>query len=94
MGRPGGRPVLDSARAGPGVRGRGSCREGVELARALGVDAEGFWVEVVHAQLNLTDIDAGAVRAAAAMAVGEAFGVQDRLQLGFDNGWFVRVSEA
>ncbi|GHF46726.1 hypothetical protein FHX82_001546 [Amycolatopsis bartoniae] len=60
-------------------------REGVELVRSLGVDVAR--VEVVHAQLNVTDIEESAVRAAAALAVGEAFGVADRLVLTFDGGW-------
>ncbi|SFJ02297.1 hypothetical protein SAMN05421835_102535 [Amycolatopsis sacchari] len=65
-------------------------RDGVELVRSLGVDV-GERVEVVHAQLDLKDIEESAVRAAAALAVGEAYGVGDRLVLDFRDGWFVRT---
>ncbi|WP_447006766.1 hypothetical protein ACRAKI_09990 [Saccharothrix isguenensis] len=46
---------------------------------------------MVHARLDMTDIEESAVRAAAALAVAEAFGVADRVELGFDAGWTVGV---
>ncbi|ACU38368.1 hypothetical protein KCV87_33100 [Actinosynnema pretiosum subsp. pretiosum] len=53
------------------------------------VGRSGGVVEVLHVQVDLTDIEVSAVRAAAAMAVVEAFGVGDRVELVFDGGWGV-----
>lgn len=68
--------------------------DGVALMRECGVSVEGWCVEIVHAQVDLVDIEASAVRAAAAMAVAEAFGAGERVALGFDSGWFVLLNQA
>lgn len=65
-------------------------RRGLELVREVGGEAS--WdctVEIVGAWMRLGDINASAVRAAAAMAVADAFGAGDRLRLEFDSGWRV-----
>lgn len=49
-------------------------------------------VEIVYARLQLTDIEESAVRAAAVLAVGQAFDVADRLELTFDDSWTVRAT--
>jgi hypothetical protein len=67
--------------------------DGLHLVAGAGVDVTGWAVEVVHVQLNYTDIEASAVRAAAALAVAAAFGVEERMELDFDSGWVVRLSE-
>ncbi|GAA2683841.1 MULTISPECIES: hypothetical protein [Actinosynnema] len=68
-------------------------RDGLDLVARCGVELSGHVVEVVHAQLDLTDVEVSAVRAASAMAVAEAFGVGDRVELGFDGGWAVRLAD-
>lgn len=67
--------------------------DGLRLVAEAGVDVAGWSVEVVHVQLDFTDVEETAVRAAAALAVAEAFGVGERMELGFDGGWVVRLSE-
>ncbi|KOX13605.1 hypothetical protein [Nocardiopsis sp. NRRL B-16309] len=64
-------------------------RDGVRLARALGATVDGWAVDIVRARLSLTDIEESAVRTAAAMAVGAAFGVRHRLHVRFESGWYV-----
>ncbi|ANZ34728.1 hypothetical protein BBK82_00175 [Lentzea guizhouensis] len=66
--------------------------DGLRLLAEAGVDVAGQTAQVVHVQLNYTDIEVSAVRAAAALAVAEAFGVPDRLELGFDDGWTVTLA--
>lgn len=78
------REFVDAAVAGAG--------DGLDLVTRCGVDPAGVAVEVVHVQLDLTDIEVSAVRAAAALAVADAFGVADRLRPVFRHGWAVDVS--
>ncbi len=78
------REFVDAALAG--------AADGVALASRCGADPTGVAVEVVHAQLDLTDIDVSAVRTAATLAVAEAFGVADGLRPAFYDGWSVDVS--
>jgi hypothetical protein len=59
------------------------------LVSALGVDVRHDAVEIVHAQMSLTDIEATSVWAAAALAVADAYGLRQHLELGFDSGWTV-----
>ncbi|WP_133116311.1 hypothetical protein [Amycolatopsis antarctica] len=72
---------VDAAIAGAG--------DGMELARDCGREVDGLLVEIVHAQVQLTDIEESAMRAAAAMAVTGALGLRDEVELGFDAGWVV-----
>ncbi|MCC8245504.1 hypothetical protein [Saccharothrix luteola] len=65
--------------------------DGLDLVSRCGADTTGVAVEVVHAQLDLTDIEVSAVRAAAALAVADAFGVADRLHLVYREGWTVQA---
>ncbi|GAA3852405.1 hypothetical protein GCM10022243_17580 [Saccharothrix violaceirubra] len=78
------REFVDAAVAGAG--------DGLDLVTGCGVDPAGAAVEVVHAQLDLTDIEVSAVRTAAALAVADAFGVADRLRPVFRQGWTVDVA--
>ncbi len=64
--------------------------DGQRLAGEAGADNAGWSIEVVHVQVNHTDIEQSAVRAAAALAVASAFGVGERTELSFDGGWIAR----
>jgi hypothetical protein len=75
------REFVDAALAG--------ATDGLDLVTSCGADTTGVAVEVVHAQLDLTDIETSAVRAAAALAVADAFGVADQLQPVYHQGWTV-----
>jgi hypothetical protein len=66
--------------------------QGLVLVAQCGVDPTGYTVEVVHVQFDLIDIEESAVRAAAAFAVANAFGVADHMRLGFDGGWTVSTT--
>ncbi|WP_249645529.1 hypothetical protein [Nocardia sputi] len=67
---------------------------GLEFVRSLAPASCQGRVEIVHARLQLTDIEKSAVHAAAALAVGQAFDVADRLELAFEDGWIVQVRPA
>jgi hypothetical protein len=65
---------------------------GLMLVAQSGVDPTGYAVEVVHVQFDLIDIEESAVRAAAAFAVANAFGVAGHMELDFDGGWTVSTT--
>ncbi|SDG21114.1 hypothetical protein SAMN05216553_106196 [Lentzea fradiae] len=64
--------------------------DGLRLVAEAGVDVTGWSAEVVHVQLNFTDIEESAVRAAGALAVGDAFEVG--MEPVFDGGWTARLA--
>jgi len=67
--------------------------DGLALAGACGVDRAGVRVEITHVQLDYTDLHQSAVRAAAALAVAEAFGLADRVGLAFADGFTVSLRD-
>ncbi|WP_116045710.1 hypothetical protein [Amycolatopsis palatopharyngis] len=79
-------PTMDSEFVDAAVAG---VKQGRDIVRNLGVDVSDYRIAIVHSQLNLTDIEETAVRAAGALAVATAFGVEDRVELRFDAGWHV-----
>lgn len=83
-------PRSDSEFVAAAVAG---ARLGIELVAGLGAElgeeVRGCRIDVLHVQVNLIDIEESAVRAAAALAVADAFEVVDRFELRFDGGWQV-----
>lgn len=77
------RDLIDAALAGAG--------SGLELVTRCGVDTAPYRVDVVHVQFDLMDIEASAVRAAAILAVADAFEMSDHLRLDFADGWTVEL---
>jgi hypothetical protein len=84
-------PAHDSAEVAAALAG---AAEAVEALRAVGVDTTGYRVEVTWLGINLVDTEPSAVRAAACAATADAFGVGDRFEVGYDDGWRCRPRSA
>jgi hypothetical protein len=60
---------------------------GLVLAESLGAPVMGQVVRVTRVGINVADTEPGAVRAAAAVAVVRVFGLEDKCQLIYEDGW-------
>ena len=60
---------------------------GLMLAENLGAPVEDQVVRVTFVGINVADTEPSAIRAAASAAVIQAFGLQDRCQLLYEDGW-------
>lgn len=58
--------------------------DGLDLASRCGVETAPYCVGILHVPYRAVDSEVTSVRAAAALAVAEAFGVIDRMGLSFD----------
>lgn len=86
----------DSASAQPGTdpveveAALAGVREGLAEVAASGVDVAGRGVDVTMLGISLVDTEPTAVKAAAAAATVDAFGLADRFEVVHDNGWTCR----
>lgn len=60
---------------------------GLVLAESLGAPVKDQVVRVTHVGINVADTEPDAVHAAASAAVIRAFGLEDKCQLIYENGW-------
>lgn len=60
---------------------------GLVLAESLGGSVKDQVVRVTHVGINVADTEPSAVHAAASAAVIRAFGLEDKCQLIYENGW-------
>lgn len=77
-------PEIDQLEASAALNG---ALHGLELAESLGAQVKDEVVWVVHVGINVADTEPDAVRAAASAAVVQAFGLEDKCRLFYDNGW-------
>ena len=61
--------------------------QGLVLAESLGAPVKNQVVRVTFVGINVADTEPGAVHAAASAAVIRAFGLEDKCQLIYQNGW-------